>query len=75
MREKGLHSVHIERLKHESIEELKSSKSKKKDFRYKRIKVLEKELGLKEKALAEAAVLSVLKKKRMSSGGNARTIN
>lgn len=36
---------------------------------------LEKELQRKEKALAEAAALLVLSKKRMRSGGIQRTVN
>jgi transposase len=63
LREKGLHSVHIEGWKKQILEGLKSSKSGKKDPRDTRIKELEKELGRKEKALAEAAALLVLKKK------------
>jgi len=63
LREKGLHTVHIERWKEEIVERLKSSKSSKKDPRDKKIRELEKELGRKDKALAEAAALLVLKKK------------
>ena len=63
LREKGLHSIHIERWKEEIVEGLKFSKSKKKDSRDRRIRELEKELGRKEKALADAAALLVLKKK------------
>jgi len=63
LREKGLHSVHIEGWKNQIIEGLKGSRSGKKDSRDKKIKELEKELGRKEKALAEAAALLVLKKK------------
>ena len=44
LREKGLHSVHIERWKAELIEGLKSSKSAKKDPRDRRIKELEREI-------------------------------
>ena len=70
LREKGLHSVHIERWKAELIEGLKSSKSGKKDPRDKRIKELEKELRRKEKALAETAALLVLKKKAQAIWGD-----
>lgn len=63
LREKGLHSVHIERWKQELIEGLKALRSGKKDSRDKRIKELEKELRRKDKALAETAALLVLKKK------------
>ena len=70
LREKGLHSVNIERWKQELIEGLKSSKSGKKDPRDKRIKELEKELRRKEKALAETAALLVLKKKAQAIWGD-----
>jgi len=70
LREKGLHSVHIERWKQELIEGLKASKGKKKDGRDTRIKELEKELRRKEKALAEAAALLVLKKKAQAIWGD-----
>ena len=70
LREKGLHSVHIERWKEELIEGLKSSKSAKKDPRDKRIKELERELRRKDKALAETAALLVLKKKAQDIWGN-----
>lgn len=70
LREKGLHSVHIERWKQELIEGLKSSKSGKKDPRDKRIKELERELRRKDKALAETAALLVLKKKAQAIWGD-----
>ena len=70
LREKGLHSVHIERWKQQILEGLKSSKSGKKDPRDTKIKELEKELGRKEKALAEAAALLVLKKKAQDIWGD-----
>lgn len=70
LREKGLHSVHIERWKQQVLEGLKSSKSGKKDPRDIKIKELEKELGRKEKALAEAAALLVLKKKAQDIWGD-----
>ena len=70
LREKGLHSVHIERWKQQILEGLKSSKSSKKDPRDTKIKELEKELGRKEKALAEAAALLVLKKKARDIWGD-----
>ena len=63
LRERGLHSIHIERWKEAIIRGLQSSKSNKKDFREKRIKELEKELRRKDKALSETAALLVLKKK------------
>lgn len=70
LREKGLHSVHIQRWKSQIIEGLKSSRSGKKDPREKKIKELEKELGRKEKALAETAALLVLKKKAQAIWGD-----
>ena len=69
LREKGLHSLHLERWKQELIEGLKSSKSGKKDRRDKRIKELERELRRKDKALAETAALLVLKKKAQDIWG------
>jgi len=72
LREKGLHSVHIERWKQLVLKGLKSSKSGKKDPLDTKIKELEKELERKEKALAEAAALLVLKKKPRISGGTVR---
>ena len=61
------------RWRQQVLEGLKSSKGRKKDARDTRIKELEKELRRKEKALAEAAALLVLKKKPGRSGGTART--
>jgi len=69
LRERGLHSIHIERWKEEIIKELKSSKLNKKDLRDKKIKELEKELRRKDKALAETAALLVLKKKAQDIWG------
>jgi len=69
LREKGLHSIQIERWKEAIIEGLKSSKLNKKDFRDKKIKELEKELRRKDKALAETAALLVLKKKAQDIWG------
>ena len=70
LREKGLHSVHIEGWKRQILEELKGSKSAKKDPRDKRIKELERELRRKDKALAETAALLVLKKKAQAIWGD-----
>jgi transposase-like protein len=70
LRERGLHSIHIERWKEAIIEGLQSSKSNKKDSRQKRIKELEKELRRKDKALAETAALLVLKKKAQDIWGD-----
>ena len=62
LRQKGLHSVHIERWKRQILEGLKGSCSKK-DPRDSKIRELERELRRKDKALAETAALLVLKKK------------
>ena len=70
LRERGLHSIHIERWKEAIVEGLKSSKLNKKDLREKRIKELEKELRRKDKALAETAALLVLKKKAQDIWGD-----
>ena len=70
LRERGLHSIHIERWKEAIIEGLKSSKLNKKDLRDKKIKELEKELRRKDKALAETAALLVLKKKAQDIWGD-----
>ncbi len=65
LREKGLHTIHVQRWKQEMLEGLKSNGKglRKADPQGKRIKELEKELNRKEKALAETAALLVLKKK------------
>lgn len=64
LREHGLFSVDIERWREEMTEVLKKKpKSSKSDPKDRRIKQLESELRRKEKALAEAAALLVLKKK------------
>ena len=70
LREKGLHSVYVERWKKEIIKAVKSSKPKRNDPRNKRIKELEKELRRKDKALAETAALLVLKKKAQDLWGD-----
>jgi len=69
LRERGLHSIHIERWKEEIIEGLKSSRLNRKDLRDKKIKELERELRRKDKALAETAALLVLKKKAQDIWG------
>ena len=64
LREHGLYSVDIERWREEMTAVLKKKrKSGKGDPKDRRIKQLESELRRKEKALAEAAALLVLKKK------------
>lgn len=67
LREKGLHLTHLEQWRLQMLDALKNrpsqkrTKGKKDDT--KRIRALEKELNRKDKALAEAAALLVLKKK------------
>ena len=75
LREKGLHSVHLERWQQEFVEAYASRKKKTKggDPRQKRIKELEGDLRRKDKALAETAALLVLKKKPRRFGGTQRT--
>lgn len=77
LREKGLHEATVSRWKVEIIEgmRLKPFAQGKKDPQQKRIAALERELRRKETALAEAAALLVLKKKRTRSGGRTRTGN
>lgn len=62
LRENGLHTADIERWRQEIVEALKR-KPNRTDPRDQRIKELEKELGRKDKALAETAALLALKKK------------
>ena len=69
LRGHGLYSVDIERWREEILRAL-SKKSKKGDPKDKRIKDLEGELRRKEKALAEAAALLVLKKKALEIWGD-----
>lgn len=70
LREKGIHSVHIEGWKRQILEGLKGSKSSKKDPRDTKIRELERELRRKDKALAETAALLVLKKKAQAIWGD-----
>ena len=72
LREKGLHSIHLERWQQEFVEAYVSVKKKTRgrDPRQKRIKELEKDLRRKEKALAETAALLVLKKKAQAIWGD-----
>lgn len=66
LRERGIHSEHL-KLWNNEIREIVTKKADKKDKKIKelkkRTKQLERELARKEKALAEAAALLVLKKK------------
>jgi transposase-like protein len=67
LREKGLHLTHLEQWRLQMLDALKNTPSKKvakgKKDDTKRIRALEKELTRKDKALAEAAALLMLKKK------------
>ena len=72
LREKGLHSIYLQRWQWEFIEAYASKKKKTRggDPKQKRIKELEKELRRKDKALAETAALLVLKKKAQAIWGD-----
>ena len=72
LREKGLHSVHLERWQQEFVEAYASRKKKTRggDPRQKRIRELEGDLRRKDKALAETAALLVLKKKAEAIWGD-----
>ena len=72
LREKGLHSVHLERWQKEFVEAYDSRKKKTRggDPRQKRIKELEDDLSKKNRALAETAALLVLKKKAQAIWGD-----
>ena len=71
LREKGLHSDHLDLWEKEMKQMLSSTKQKEElKVAKKRIKELEKELSRKEKALAEVSALLVLKKKRILYGGS-----
>ena len=73
LRKKGLHQTHLEQWRLQMLDGLQNGFSKKKARQKKadakRIRVLEKELKRKDKALAETAALLVLKKKSSRSGG------
>jgi len=77
LRRKGLHEAQLEEWREQvskgALEELGSSsrrRSKKASAESKRIRELEKELRRKDKALAEAAALIVLKKKAQAIWGD-----
>ena len=76
LREKGLHSEHLNLWEQEFKDMLKDKENKLR-LEYQQLKKekkeLERELRRKEKALAEVAALLTLKKKRMLSGGKERT--
>jgi hypothetical protein len=68
LREKGLYSVDIERLRAQMLAAV-GKRAKKGDAQGQRIQELEAELRRKEKALAEAAALLVLRKKAQEIWG------
>ncbi|MGM0664928.1 MAG: transposase [Thermodesulfobacteriota bacterium] len=73
LRSKGLHESHLEQWRSQMLQGLHdkaSSKKTNKKAQGKEVKELKKELERKEKALAEAAALLVLKKKAQSIWGD-----
>jgi len=74
LREKGLHEANLKQWRQEMIEGLaepkKASSSSKPSAETRRIRELERELARKEKALAEAAALLILKKKAQALWGD-----
>jgi transposase len=74
LRSKGLHQIHLDQWRSQILNGLQNGPSKKKSRRKnvdaKRIRVLEKELNRKDKALAETAALLVLKKKAQEIWGD-----
>lgn len=73
LRTRGLHSAQIDMWKQDMLSSLDSSPQRrcKKDSKDIRIKELEKDLQKKDKALAEAATLLILKKKAQAIWGEA----
>ncbi len=73
LREKGLHEANLKQWRQEMIEGLaepKARSSSKPSAETRRIRELERELTRKEKALAEAAALLILKKKAQALWGD-----
>jgi len=72
LREKGLHQANLTQWRQEMLTGLGKSKShsSKRSFEARRIRELERELARKEKALAEAAALLILKKKAQALWGD-----
>jgi transposase-like protein len=74
LRIKGIHDIHLQQWRKEMLNGLQNAspvkKTKGKSPEAKRLRELEKELNRKEKALAEAAVLLVLKKKAQAIWGD-----
>jgi len=71
-RNRGLHETHLQQWREQMLDGLKpvSVQNKKNASENKRIRKLEKDLRLKEKALAETAALLVLKKKAQEIWGD-----
>ena len=73
-RRKGIHDIHLQQWRKEMLNGLQNAspvkKAKGKSPEAKRLRELEKELNRKEKALAEAAALLVLKKKAQAIWGD-----
>jgi transposase len=74
LRRKGIHDIHLQQWRQEMLNGLQNAspvkKAKGKSPEAKRLRELEKELNRKEKALAEAAALLVLKKKAQAIWGD-----
>lgn len=72
LRNKGLHETHLQQWREQMLNGLKpvSVQNKKNASESKRIRKLEQDLRLKEKALAETAALLVLKKKAQEIWGD-----
>lgn len=76
LRSHGLFSAHIESWKKEMLSSLENTQSgkRKKDAKDIKINELEKELRIKDKALAETAALLILKKKAQAIWGEVEEI-
>jgi hypothetical protein len=72
LRNKGLHETHLQQWREQMLDGLKPvpTQNKNKACESERIRKLQKDLRLKEKALAETAALLVLKKKAQEIWGD-----
>lgn len=73
LRKKGLHEANLKQWREEmltGLSETKARRSSKRSPEARRIRELERELARKEKALAEAAALLILKKKAQALWGD-----
>jgi hypothetical protein len=70
LRRRGLHEEHLRQWEEAAVESLRARKAPGKSAEVKRVKELERELRRKEKALAEAAALLVLRKKAEALWGD-----